>query len=95
MEGHPPGRDRSVGSKPPPNRLFECMGQSGVRTGVSRRRTTERWRDDDGRAGGKKGSGEEEKREMGKGKLQTVESRKRLFKIKTTGDEQVLPPLAR
>jgi hypothetical protein len=26
---------------------------------------------------------------MGKGKVQTVESRKRLFKIKTTGDEQV------
>lgn len=46
-------------------------------------------------AGGKKGSAEEEKREMGKGKMQTVESRKRLFKIKTTGDEQVLPPLAR
>ena len=39
--------------------------------------------------GGKKTSGDEEKREMGKSKQQISESRKRLFKVKSTSDEQV------
>lgn len=43
----------------------------------------------EGEGAGSKKAAEEEKKELGKGKQQIAESRKRLAKIKSTGDEQV------